>query len=148
MQCSFVTVRVGNVPCHGRPDKIKRVVRSSLAAEALSLQEGLEDAIYMKHLLCELLSLPATCLPIFSFVDSKGLVEAVHSTRLVDDKRLRINIGAIKDSLAKHEIETVYWLPGTAQIVNWMTKRGAAGFQLLSALQSGQLELPSGTLNG
>ena len=135
-------------PLSWQANKIKRVVRSSLAAEALSLQEGLEDAIYMKHLLCELLSLPATCLPIFSFVDSKGLVEAVHSTRLVDDKRLRINVGAIKDSLAKHEIETVYWLPGTAQIVNCMTKRGAAGFQLLSALQSGQLELPSGTLNG
>ena len=36
-------------------NKIKRVVRSSMAAEALSLVEGIEDAIYLKHLLGEIL---------------------------------------------------------------------------------------------
>ena len=75
-------------------------------------------------------------------MDSKGLVGAVHSTRLVDD-----NIKANKYSLATNEIATVYRLPGAAQIVNCRMKRGVVGFQLLSALQSGQLELPSGTLS-
>ena len=39
-------------------NKIKRVVRSTIAAEALSSQEGSEDAIYMRKLLEELLGLP------------------------------------------------------------------------------------------
>ena len=32
-------------------NKIKRVVRSTIAAEALSLQEGLEDAIFLRSLI-------------------------------------------------------------------------------------------------
>lgn len=123
--------------------KLKRVVTSSLAAEALSLQEGLKSSIYLKHILCEIMNVSATSLPIVAYVDNKGLVEAVHSTRLVSDKQLRINIGAIKDSM-KSEIEAVHWIPGQAQIVDCMTKRGASGLQLLSVLQSGRLELPAG----
>ena len=94
----------------------QKSLRSTLAAETLSLQEGLEDAVYLHHLLRELLCLQDKALPIIAYVDNKSLVEAVHSTKLVDDKRLRLDIGAIKESLHKREVVAIHWLPGMEQI--------------------------------
>ena len=47
-KCCFASWSVG---------KIKRVVRSSLAAEALSLQEAIVDGMYVRHILDMLESL-------------------------------------------------------------------------------------------
>ena len=62
---------------------ISRVVRSSLAAETLALQEGIDEAIYLRHLLSEMM--PEQSLPIDVHVDNKGLVDAVRSTKLVSE---------------------------------------------------------------
>ena len=123
-------------PLTWQSSKIKRVVRSTIAAEALSLQEGLEDAIYLRQILLDLLSV---VIPIEAYVDNKSVVEAIHSTKLVDDKRLRLDMGAIKESLQRGEVQRVSWCPGAAQLANCMTKRGAAGFQLQRVIQSGRL---------
>jgi hypothetical protein len=120
--------------------KIKRVVRSSLAAEALSLQEGIEDAMYIRHNMETLLDMHPLSIPLHAIVDNKSLVEAVHSTRLVDDKRLRLDIGAVREALEKSEVTSVSWCPGAAQLANCMTKRGAAGFDLLAVMQRGHFK--------
>ena len=52
--------------------KIKRVVRSTIAAEALSLQEGLENAVYLKNLIAEFLPRRDNALPIRAIVDNSG----------------------------------------------------------------------------
>lgn len=39
-------------------NKIKRFVRSSLAAETLSLEEGVEDAVFLRILIEEILGIP------------------------------------------------------------------------------------------
>ena len=61
--------------------KVKRVVRSTIAAEALSLQEGLEDAFYVRQHIEDLLSIKSKTLPVVAFVDNKSVVEAIHSTK-------------------------------------------------------------------
>ena len=127
--------------------KIKRVVRSTLAAEALSLQEGIEDATYIRHHLETLIALPAGTMPLIAIVDNKSLVEAVHSTKLVDDKRLRLDIGAMREALQKGEISSITWCPGSAQLANCLTKRGAAAFQLLRVLQTGTLKVDQWKFN-
>ena len=126
-------------PLHWQAGKIKRVVKSSLAAEALSLQEGVDAALYTRHVLCEIMGVSPKTLPLIAYVDNKGLVEAVHSTRLVDDKRLRITIGAMKELLDSGEVSSVIWIPGNVQIVNCMTKKGASGYQLRSVVESGRI---------
>ena len=50
-------------------NKIKRVVLSIIAAKTLSLQEGLEDAIYHQELIDEILHLPFK-IPIIAYVDN------------------------------------------------------------------------------
>ena len=46
-------------------------------------------------------------------------------------KRLRIDIGAIKESISQGEIRSIKWCPGKVQLANFMTKRGALSNQLL-----------------
>ena len=67
------------------------------------------------------------------------MVESVHSTKQVDDKRLRMDIGAIRQSLDRGEVHSIRWCPGSQQLANAMTKRGASSEELLKTLQTGLL---------
>ena len=124
-------------PIDWRSNKCKRVARSTLAAETLALQDGLEAAIYVKTGVLELL--PALDLPIIAKVDCKSLVEAVHSTSSVEERLLRLNIASIKQMMYDRGI-TVSWVPGEQQLADSMTKKGASGAKLLTTLQSGKLD--------
>ena len=121
--------------------KIKRVVRSSIAAETLSLQESLENAVYLRSLIEEILRITSCSIAIDAVVDNRSVVEAIHSTKFVDDKYLRINIAAIKESIQTGQVRSVRWCPGSIQLANVLTKRGAQSRLLLDILQSGQLNL-------
>ena len=122
-------------PLSWHAGKIKRVVRSTIAAEALSLQEGFEDAVYLKNLIQELIHLP--CISVEAIIDNKSVLEAVHSTSMVDDKRLRIDIGALKESLKKKELNAVKWCPGDQQLADCLTKKGASDAKLRCVLETG-----------
>ena len=119
--------------------KIKRVVRSTLAAETLSLQEGLETAFYYRQMVEEIMGLESKTIPIQAYIDNKSVIEAILSTRMVDDKRLRVDVAAIQELLKFHDINRIQWVPGNLQLANPMTKQGASGFSLLKVLQSGQM---------
>ena len=120
--------------------KIKRVVKSTTAAEALSLLEGLELSLYLKSLLLSLTSSQCEC-EIHAFVDNRSVVESVYSTKLIDDKRLRLDICAIKNYIKDCEISSIRWCPGQSQIANVMTKKGASNVQLLDILQTGEMKM-------
>ena len=51
------------------------------------------------------------------------VIEAILSTRLVEDKRLRIDIAAIKESVQLQEVNRIDWVPGHLQWKNSMTKQ-------------------------
>ena len=72
-------------------------------------------------------------------IDNKSVIEAILSTRMVDDKRLRVDVAAIQELLKLHDINRIQWVPGHLQLANPMTKQGASGFSLLKVLQSGQM---------
>lgn len=120
--------------------KIKRVVRSTIAAEALSLCEAVEDAIFLNHILTEI-SVVKVPVKIHAFVDNRDVVDAVYSTRSVDDKRLRIDISSLKEFILNEEISSIRWCPGSIQLANGMTKQGAKVDSLLNILQTGVLDL-------
>ena len=123
-------------PLSWRANKIRRVVNSTLAAETLALQEGIKEAIYIQTLLKEML--PSRSIPIDAFVDNKSLVDAIRSTKLVDDRRLRIDIGSLKQTL-ENEIRNIIWIPGDEQLANCLTKKGAKSDALLGVFHSGRL---------
>ena len=75
-------------PLSWHANKIKRIVRSTIAAEALRLQEGLESSFYYQIMLENILGISHKTIPIIAYVDNKSVIEAVSSTKLVDDKRI------------------------------------------------------------
>lgn len=121
-------------PISWRAGKIKRVVRSTLAAETMALAEGLAEAIYLQKILLELW--PGTY-NIRALVDNKSLVEAINSTKPVDDRLLRLNIAAIKQLITESDVESVKWCPGSQQLADCMTKKGASGLSLRDVMQTG-----------
>ena len=112
-------------PISWSPTKIKMVVKSTLAAEALSLVDGLDNAFCVGSLFSEILykSVVDTN-PIEVFVDNKSLVQNVHSTTLVSEKRLRVNLADIQQSIERNEA-TLKWISSKEQLADCLTKVGA-----------------------
>lgn len=121
-------------------NKIKRVVRSTLAAEALSLCDGLEAAIHLRDIIEEVHGLEAGTIKVDALVDNKSTVDAVRSTTVVDDRRLRREIGAIKQMLERKIVRSIKWIPGSDQLADVLTKRGVNGNKILQVVQKGQLD--------
>ena len=119
-----------------KSNKIKRICRSTLAAETMALSEGLEECLYLKSVMEEL----GFIFPITAFVDSKSLHEAVYSTKLVDDKRLRIDIAALQQLCAKQMVHQIKWCSSEKMLANALTKHGAPTAQLLEVLRLGSLK--------
>ena len=119
-------------PIHWQTKKIRRVVKSTLAAETLALLDGAEEAIHISGLIVELIS--GEKLDIKCLVDNKGLVDALYSNKQVEGKRLRVEIAALKEMMEKREISKVEWVPTTAQLANCLTKGGASAVSLLQAV--------------
>ena len=52
----------------------------------------------------EILGIPYKTIPTTAYTDNKSVIEAVFSTKLVDDKRLRVDIAAIGEFLKTNDI--------------------------------------------
>ena len=63
----------------------------------------------------------------------------MYSTKLVDDKRLRVDNAAISESLARNEVNDIKWCHGKIHLAACMTKRGATGYNLMNVLKEGRM---------
>ena len=90
--------KTGNCcPIASNANKIKRVVRSTLAAEMLSLEEGLEASVYYRQMLEDILGIKSKSIQIEAYVDNKSIIEAILSTKMIEGKRLRVDVAAIQE---------------------------------------------------
>ena len=87
----------------------------------------------------DILGVSAKTIPIIAYVENKSVIEAIYSTKLVDDKWLRVDITAISQSLARDEVSEIKWCPGKAHLADCMTKHGASGYSLLNVLAEGRM---------
>ena len=125
-------------PLSWKSTKIKRVVKSTLSAEMLSLQEAIEDAIYVREMVTTVMNF-TQAIPITAYVDNKSVIQALRSTKMVDDKRLRLDIASIKENLIKNDIHEINWVSGDKQLANCMTKHGASPYDLMKVITNGKL---------
>ena len=125
-------------PIDWRANKIDRVVTSTLAAEAISLTKGLDAAIALKWTLEQLLGKEGQ-IPVRAIIDNKDTFESVHSTTDVQERKLRREIGVIKQMLKAKELNQLIWLEGKYQIADPLTKLGANSQNLVESMQSGKI---------
>ena len=71
-------------------------------------------------------------------MDRKSTVDAVHSTTLMQDRRLRRDIAIVKQMLNKKEVTSVEWCQGTEQFADGMTKRTPPCYGLREVFQQGE----------
>ena len=72
------------------------------------------------------------------YTDNMSLTEAVHSTKEVEEKRLRIDIAAVRESIKRKEI-TVQWIDNKMQLADVCTKQGASSQVLIDVIKCGQI---------
>ena len=119
-------------------NKIKRIVGSTLEAECLALVDGAKEAVYLREVIEEIFDLKDKTIPVEALVDNKGTIDAVHSTAPVADRRLRRDVGIVKQMLNTKEISSVSWCSGKDQLADGMTKRTASCFELKDVFQTGR----------
>ena len=101
-----------------------------------------ESALFMLALFCEIIheSSKESLLPVDCIIDNYSLFEAIHSTKeIVTEKRLRIDIGVIREMFKKSEISSVKWVEKKYQLADCLTKKGASTSNLFQVFSKGKL---------
>ena len=119
-------------PIFWQSRKIKRVVKSTLAAETLAFLDCAETAVYIRNIIQELCK--CQHIPINCFVDNKSLLDTLNSKKSVEDRRLRIDLAVLEEMIRNNDITSVSWVSSAHQLANCLTKRGASCQQLRESL--------------
>ena len=116
--------------------KLKRVVPSSTAAEALAANDTLDMLVYLHSILTELFGEIGRDIPVELATDSKNLHDGVMNSTLVESPRLRTDIAMLKESIKSRELQKFILVTGRTMIADVLTKKGAAGFKLMNLLRT------------
>ena len=119
---------------------LKRIVRSTLAAETLAMCDGIDAALYISATYCGIVNGNTTRkLPIEVVTDNKPLHDALKSPKYVSDKRLRIDIAALKQLIMNKDIHMIHWVKTDEQLADMLTKNGVSSYKLINTLKTGHL---------
>ena len=125
-------------PIEWKSNKIQRVTNSTLAAETMSLTTGIDAAIATRWFLQEILGNKYN-FPITAIIDNQDANVAIHSATDVGERRLRREIGMVKQWLKDKEIEELVWVPGELQAADVLTKKGVNPSKIMVILQTGKI---------
>ena len=139
----FITFIVNNksgkcAPIEWSSGKIKRKVHSTLAAETLALNKGIDAALGIKYMLKEITA-GTVNLPVKVITDNRSARDAIYSESEVAERMLRADISIVKDMIEDGRISEVKWIPGPEMLADIFTKRGVNKIPLLDVLQSGRM---------
>jgi hypothetical protein len=108
---------------HWSSTKSKRVTRSVLASEIYGMVSGVDMAIALGttiKLITDRLELPA--IPIIACTDSYSLYECLVKLGTTKEKRLMIDIMALRQSYERRELFEIRWINGADNPADAMTK--------------------------
>lgn len=114
------------VPITWSTTKIKRIVRSTLAAECMALQDTTDTGILISSLFSELMDCESEPLKIVCKTDSKGLYKALFSAKCVQDKCRTVDIVRLCQMMEREEVSQVCWVDSRLQLAGCLTKRTAS----------------------
>ena len=99
--------------------KLKRVARSTLMAETFACIEGIDCSLLCAKILGDLTNVDNV--KVYCYTDNSSLIESIYSTKYVSDKRLRLEIGYLKEIVAKEGV-LMRWISTDKQLADCMTK--------------------------
>ena len=113
-----------SAPIEWQSKRLYRTAKSTLAAETIAMVEGVDSAYLTSKLLSEILYSSDVKVPVEAITDCYSLLEAAHSTKSIDDRRLRIELAMLRESILKKEIELI-WINTGNQLADCLTKSGS-----------------------
>ena len=125
------------IPLHWRSLRVKRVVKSTLAAETLALVDAAESCFWLQKLYEEMTETVGSS--IICYTDNESLYKTVYLTTSDTDKRLQIDISILREILSNGEISKVNWVNTKFQLADCLTKIGAPSDNLIATLMDGVL---------
>ena len=105
-----------------------------MAAETLSLQQASEHAMLLQALINELYAFDKSLTPIVCVIDNKQLHESLFSTKVVEDKRLHIDICGLRESLERKDIHDAKRVASVNQLADCLMKGTASTDRLMRVL--------------
>ena len=117
--------------------KIRRIVRSTLAAETLSMSDAVDAAMLIASTWNEFTGC-GTLDPVECITDCHSLYDNVNSTKLCTEKRLRIDIAMLKEMQERGEM-VLHWTDTKEQLADPLTKKGVSTLNLLKVVSTGHL---------
>ena len=125
------------VPISWCSHRLKRVARSTLCAETLAAVEALDGAYLLSAIGTEILGRD---LDINLYTDNKSLFDAINTTNVMLDKRMRVDIASLREMSENNEV-SFFWIESKYQLADVFTKKGASKKKLIDVLQSSKLLL-------
>ena len=137
----FLEGENGNTcPLYWEARKIRRVVKSTLAAETLAAAEAVDMTYYLGNILSQILYENEKKLPVELYVDNHSLYDNVYSVKSVSEKRLRIDIAILKEVVRDGELK-IFWVNSKSQLADVLTKRGVNSLKIASVFENGSLSV-------
>ena len=99
--------------------RLRRVVRSTFAGETLIASEALDELVYLADTWAEL---GGGKIHRIIRTDSKSLYDHVLVKGTCKEKRLNVEINALKEALQQQELTRLEWVETHAQIADALTK--------------------------
>ena len=121
----FLVGKNGNYsPISWQSKKIRRVIKSTLAEETLAFQEDAENCYILRSIIDEIYQLPPEeSVQVKCLTDNQSLCDTLYSTKIISDKRLKVDICMIRKMIENKEISQVSWIDTKKQLANCLTKK-------------------------
>ena len=112
------------------------MVKNTIAAETLTFLEGSENCFLLGSIIKEMLDADnsSSVFPIRALTGNQSLCDVVHSAKAIEDKRLKIDTGILREMLHNQEISSTEWIDSDRQLTDSLTKGGASTNKLVEAL--------------
>ena len=115
--------------------KLRRIASSTVAAETFAAVQALEACLELQNTLSHAFNVFAS---FKMFTDSKSLFETVYSSNIISDKRLRVDIGFMREALMTSN--RLQWIATKYQLADALTKLRSSTINcLLDVLQRNSL---------
>ena len=112
--------------------KLRRICRSTITAETMATLDTIDVCAWLVHMFREVYD--ADVLQTIIRTDNMSSYQAINSTTSVEEKRLRVDIAAIRECINNKEV-SIEWVSKENQLADVLTKQGADSTKLAQVLQ-------------
>ena len=74
-------------------------------------------------------------MPLIFVADSKSLLDTVHTLKIIDDSRLKIDTAILRDHLRQNEMQKITRAESASQLAASLTKIGASSSKLVDTFR-------------